>query len=83
MEPVLQLPRNSKFRGNLVFFLVYKMHAADDKSTLWKPVYKSEIKPVESDKDVTRFVFSKFKSNVPDLCGDDLDEDVKIEFFTS
>jgi hypothetical protein len=43
MIPKINFDDNSN-RGEMLFFLVYRHHAGMGNRTIWKPIYKSEIK---------------------------------------
>jgi len=51
-DQVLMIPKlvfsDGKNRGEMLFFILYRMHAGSgmpgSKNTIWKPVYKSELK---------------------------------------
>lgn len=59
----------------MVFFLVYKFISPQ----VYKPVYKSEIQ--QSHKGV--FKWERASSLVQDLCSDDPEREIRIEFFKS
>ena len=70
----------------MLFFIMYRMHSADipgKKNHIWKPVYKSEIKLNQQNTQGTIFVWNQYSIMVNDICGSDLDKEIKIEVFRS
>ena len=53
------------------------------KNTIWKPVYKSELKLNSNNRSVTEFIWNQYSVMIADVCGSDLDQEVKMEFFKS
>ena len=49
-------------KGQVVFFILYRMHSAEDLpgrgNHIWKPVYKSEIKATNNNRSVAQFDFN-------------------------
>lgn len=83
MIPKLSFDDNSN-RGEMLFFLIYKHHAGVGNRSIWKPLYKSEIKTNEPKaRNSAEFTFNLFSLLVRDLCGDDEERDFKIEVFRS
>ena len=78
---------DTTLKGQVVFFLLYRMHSAEDLpgrgNHIWKPVYKSEIKSSNQNRNVAQFDFNQFSTLVQDLCGADRDKEIKVEFFQS
>ena len=50
---------------------------------IWKPVYKSELKSSNNNRNQAQFEFNQFSLLVQDLCGGDRDKEIKVEFFQS
>ena len=88
-DQVIVIPRVSfsdgKNRGELLFFLMYRMHSGQGgRNNVWKPVYKSEIKTNDNSvRGSSDFVWNQFSVMVQDICGSDLDREVKVEVFRS
>jgi hypothetical protein len=84
-EQVIMIPRvefaNMANRGEMLFFLIYRNHGGP--RAIWRPVYKSEIHANTDNRRSSEFVFNQCAILVSDLCGDDQDREVKIEFFRS
>jgi len=57
LVPKLTFSDNSN-RGEMLFFLVYRLHGGIGKNTIWKPVYKSEIKANNNERGKAVFVFN-------------------------
>ena len=78
---------DTSLKGQVVFFLVYRMHSGEDLpgrgNHIWKPVYKSEVKSSNTNRNVAQFDFNQFSTLVQDLCGADRDKEIKVEFFQS
>jgi len=69
-DPIATLPETS-----LCFFLIFREITRGK----WTPVYKSEIKRPESG----AFRWNQVQVGSTDLCGDDIERPIKIEFFKS
>ena len=87
MVPKLEFENNSN-KGEMLFFIMYRMHAQmghpGKGSHIWKPVYKSEIKTNDQkQRNKASFVFNQFSILITDICGNDEDKEVKIEYFRS
>lgn len=87
MTPYLTFP-NGNFRGEILFMIMYRMHTGlgipGRGNHIWKPVYKSEVKPnIGGRNGPTKFEFNQFSLLVSDLCAGDKDKEIKIEFFKS
>lgn len=90
-EQVIMIPEltfgDTSQRGQVLFFIVYRMHSAENApgrgNHIWKPVYKSEIKSSNTNRNVAQFEFNQFSMLVQDMCGTDKDKEVKVEFFQS
>ena len=66
----------------MLFFIIYKkLQVGGPGQQLWRPVYKSEKKYKENDRDKTVFRFNQLSLLYSDICGDDLNEDIKMEYF--
>lgn len=67
---------DGKNKGEMLFFLLYRMHAGSgmpgSKNTIWKPVYKSELK-ASVNRNQSEFVWNQFSVMVADICGSDYD----------
>lgn len=50
---------------------------------LWKPIYKSEIKSSTNASPPFSFEFNNFSILIADMCGEDLEKEIKVEFFRS
>ena len=74
-------------KGNVLFLIVYKQHVAESmpgrNNAKWIPVYKSEIKSSADRSSLQKFQFNQFTLLVSDLCGQDHDQEIKIELFIS
>lgn len=81
MLPKLVFPDN-KNRGEMMFFIMYRNHGGGH-NNIWKPVYKSETRVNERINHQSEFIWAELSILVADLCTDDLDREVKIEFFKS
>ena len=57
------------------FFLIHKRIS----ETVWKPVYKSEIRQVTS----KEFIWNTVNNLTTDLSGDDVDREIRIDFLQS
>ena len=68
-----------------MFILIYRMHSAPGSvKSIWKPVYKSEIKnQTLNSRSKPTFIFNQFSILVSDVCGGDEDKEVKMEIFRS
>jgi hypothetical protein len=87
MSPYLTFP-NGNFRGEIIFMIMYRMHSGLNMpgrgNHIWKPVYKSEVKPNSAGRNgPTKFEFNQFSMLVSDLCAGDKEKEIKIEFFKS
>ena len=69
-NPVATLPESG-----LCFFLIYREMGPDK----WTPVYKSEIKRPEGG----AFKWNQCQLGSTNLCGDNIEKPIKIEFFRS
>jgi hypothetical protein len=69
----------------MLFFIMYRMHVPENMpgrgNHVWKPVYKSELKAISNNRNVTEFEFNQFSLLVQDICAGDYDKEVKIEIF--
>lgn len=70
-----QLQGSFSSGSGMVFFLVYKFISPQ----VYKPIYKSEIKSSRNGV----FSWEKTSSLVQDLCSDDPEREIRIEFFKS
>lgn len=70
-EPFAKLSENN----SLYFFIVYKLRAANQ----YTPVYKSEVR--KSEKDGCQW--NQVCIGSTDLCNDNVEQEIKIEFFRS
>ena len=74
-------------KGQMLFFIAYKMHAAESVpgrgNHKWTPIYKSEIKGTQSRSSPYMFQFNQFACLTSDLCGNDEEQECKFEFFIS
>ena len=86
MKPKLVFKDRSQ-RGQVLFFIIYRMHSSESVpgrgNHLWKPIYKSEIKSSTNTSPPFSFEFNNFSILIADMCGDDPDKEIKIEFFKS
>lgn len=57
------------------FFLIHKQVTP----TVWKPIYKSEIQSAKQG----FFEWNNVNVLTQDMAGDDIDKEVRIEFYTS
>ena len=69
-NPIATLPES-----NVCFFLVYR----ETGNQQWTPIYKSEIKRPEGG----AFRWNQVQLGSTDLCGDNVERPIKIEFFKS
>lgn len=72
MDPVAELPDAS----GLNFFIVYRWMGPNQ----YVPIYKSEIKKVSNDR---KYKWNQVQLGCTDLCKDDVEREIKIEFFKS
>jgi len=86
LAPVLTFS-DGKFKSEILFFILYRMHSRENApgrgNHIWRPMYKSEIKSNSGKRGESIFKFNQFSLLVEDMCGGDLDKEVKIEFFKS
>jgi hypothetical protein len=82
MIPHLEFNDNQN-RGEMLFFIVYRHHAGIGNRAIWKPIYKSEIKLNTNNRQKTEFIFNQLSLLVRDICGEDEEKEVKMEFFRS
>lgn len=86
VAPVLTFA-DTNYRGQMLFFIVYRMHVPENMpgrgNHVWKPVYKSELKSSNNNRNQAQFEFNQFSLLVQDLCGGDRDKEIKVEFFQS
>ena len=88
-DQVILVPRiefgDGSENGQVVFFLIYRLHTAPgSQRSIWKPVYKSEIKYQQPNKrSKPTYIFNQFSTLVSDLCGNEEDKEIKIEIFRS
>lgn len=70
--------------GKKMFYVVYKLLVPEEESengkAIWKPVYKSETKDVNSS---SKVLFNKAEVRISDLLRGNQENEVKIEFFIS
>lgn len=86
MTPVLEFPSDASVRGQILFFLVYRMHKESNLpggAHIWKPIYKSEIKAQTNNRQKLEFVFNQLSLLKSDVCASLDDREVKVEFFIS
>ena len=76
---------DGKNRGEMLFFLMYRMQSGQGgRNNVWKPVYKSELKSNDNSvRGSSDFIWNQFSVMVQDICGGDLDKEVKVEVFRS
>ena len=70
----------------MLFFIAYRMHSANvpgKNNHIWKPVYKSEVKLNSHNSRECIFIWNQFSIMVNDICGSDLDKEIKVEVFKS
>lgn len=78
MSPVFDIPKSSGYRGNILFFIMYKIHSENNKGIkIWTPIYKSELKSLYND----YYQFNQFSMMKSDMCQLDPSRQIKIEVF--
>ena len=86
MAPLLTFG-DTGYRGQMLFFIMYRMHVPENMpgrgNHVWKAVYKSELKSSNNNRNQAQFEFNQFSLLVQDMCGGDRDKEVKVEFFQS
>lgn len=78
---------DGKYKSDVLFFILYRMHSRENApgrgNFIWRPLYKSEIKSQVGKRRESVFKFNQFSLLVEDMCGGDLEKEVKLEFFKS
>lgn len=87
MEPLIDFKMRPGTSSNILFLIVYRLHSEEVRpgagNAVWRPIYKSEIKPESAAGAVIRYEFNQLSLLTSDLCSGDENRDVKIELFES
>lgn len=71
MDPYFEFT-NGTVSGATLFFIIYRLHKEESMpgrgDSLWRPVYKSEIKTQSASRNKLKFVFNSFSCLTADLC---------------